>query len=251
MKHNIALIVSYDGTAYSGFQSQPNQTTIQGKLTAAIESITNHEVILHGSGRTDAGVHSHGQVVSFQTNRLLAEERWPFALNGFLPDDIRVRRAIEVPQDFHARYSVVEKTYRYYVTNSSVPNVLLRHMQYHFPRTFDEIEMRRAAQVLEGTHDFRAFCAKRSLKENNVRTIYNCDIHKIENGYCFELRGNGFLHNMVRIIVGTLLRVAEGKKSAEWVREVLENGNRTSAAPTVPAYGLQLWSVKYDLFNSE
>ena len=251
MELTIALVVSYDGSEYVGFQSQPGLKSIQGVLEKAIEKITKHQVSILGSGRTDAGVHANGQVVSFKTTRDLNEKKWPLALNSCLPSTIRIRKAYLVESDFHVIYDVQSKTYRYEVCTAPVYNVHLRHMQFHFPLKLDIELMRRAAQVLVGTHDFRSFCVAKSIKDNNVRTIESIEITLDQSTLRFDVTGNGFLHNMVRIIVGTLLYVGNQRIDMAQVQAMLNGATRHSSILTVPAHGLVLWAVRYSNFTSE
>lgn len=253
---NLLLTVSYDGTHYYGFQTQPGGNTIQDCLEEAIWKLTGEKVKIHGSGRTDAGVHAREQPFHFLTASKIPVERWCLALNVRLPADIRVTSAEEVSLDFHARRSAKRKTYRYTINGNRVPDVFQRSFQLHHPGKLDLPAMEEAAQYLVGTHDFTSFASRHSTKASHVRTIeavwFEVDTiwGKAGTGdqgiIHFYIRGNGFLQHMVRIIVGTLLQVGEGKRKPEEMKTILEAKNRSAAGPTAESKGLMLWSVEYD-----
>lgn len=252
---NILLIVSYIGTHYNGFQVQPNRITVQGKLQEAIQALTGETVKVEGSGRTDAGVHARGQAVTFKTEARIPIERWALALNAWLPQDIVVREAREVPLDFHARRSATKKTYRYTVNNSRIPDVFSRHIQYHHPGPLDLAAMEEALPHFVGEHDFTSFCSKSSTKRSHVRTIYDMRLERedphapVTEGrhgvFHLYVTGSGFLYNMVRIIAGTLLEIGEGKRSPSDIPRILAAKDRLAAGPTAMAQGLTLWEVEY------
>lgn len=251
---NIKMTVSYDGTAYNGFQSQPNRNTIQDKLEEAIASLTGEKVHVIGSGRTDAGVHARRQVVNFATSSAIPAERWSLAINARLPDDIIVLRAEEVPLSFHARKDAKRKTYCYKIRHSRTPDVFQRRYEYHHYGELDLPAMSAALTEIKGTHDFTSFCSVRTASESRVRTIYEAWLDFIpaadpldEKDGCIRifLTGNGFLYNMVRIIVGTLIEIGEGKKTSQQMRSILLGKDRTLAGPTAMAHGLTLWDVEY------
>jgi tRNA pseudouridine38-40 synthase len=253
---NIGMVVCYDGTAYYGFQTQPGGNTVQDKLQDAILHLTGEQVKLIGSGRTDAGVHARGQFIQFATASMIPIERWQLALNSRLPEDIVIGGAWELPEGFHAMKSAVRKTYRYTVNNSRVPDVFLRRYQHHYPVPLDLSAMREGIAHLLGEHDFSSFCSRKSTKRSHVRTILEVSIDaenepaaggRTRNGVVhISITGTGFLYNMVRIIVGTLLEVGEGKRTPMEIARILESRNRKAAGPTAPAQGLCLWSVEYD-----
>lgn len=245
---NLCIVLGYDGTRFNGFQIQPSGTTIQGELQRAIEHLTGEVVTIHGSGRTDAGVHARAQVISFHTSSRIPEERWCLALNSRLPDDIVCNRALIVPDSFHARYSAKRKTYRYTVNPNWYPDVFLRSYQYHHPTVLDVKSMRHALSVIVGEHDFTSFCSSRTSKQSHVRTIYETKlVEEPDTGVLhFYVTGNGFLYHMVRILAGTLLEVGEGKKSPQDMANILEARNRKRAGPTAMAHGLMLWQVDYE-----
>lgn len=251
---NIAMVIGYDGSSYSGFQTQPDGNTIQDKLEEAVAILTGEKVKIYGSGRTDAGVHARGQVINFHTDSQIPIERWCLALNARLPADIRAFQAWLAPDDFHARKSAKRKTYHYTIQRSKFPDLFHRHTRFHHPRPLDLEAMREAARAIVGEHDFTSFCTVRSAAESHVRMIYQADLafvpepqpgDDLAGVLTFTITGNGFLYNMVRIIVGTLLEVGEGKRRASDMVNILEAKNRAKAGPTAVAHGLMLWSVEY------
>lgn len=262
---NVFMTVSYDGTNYYGFQTQPGGNTIQDHLEAAIVHLTGEVVKIHGSGRTDAGVHAREQPFHFSTSSLIPLERWRLALNGRLPSDIRVTEVREVPMDFHSRRSAKRKTYRYSINGNRVPDVFQRNLQYHHPGKLDLSAMREGLKYIVGTHDYTSFASRRSTKTSHVRTIYEAQMvvdtssdypGTHEQGIIhFYITGNGFLQHMVRIIMGTLLEIGEGKRRPEDMGIILEKKNRMAAGPTAESKGLMLWKVEYNeevlLLNSE
>ena len=247
-RRNVKLTVEYDGTAYHGWQRQANATTIQEVLELAAAGILGHPVTLHGSGRTDAGVHALGQVASFHTSSAIPAERLPHAINSALPPDIVVVRAEGVPDGFHARYSARAKTYRYSILCRPVrPAVGSRYVHWT-RRELDLAAMRHAAARCVGEHDFAAF-ATESTGENTVRTLTRCDIgQRPEHGgqrLDLHVEANGFLYNMVRAIVGTLLDIGCGRWPPERIAELFAARDRALAGPTAPAKGLCLMRVDY------
>lgn len=245
------LTVAYNGSRYSGWQWQPGETlSVQRQIETAIHQIIGEEVRVAGSGRTDAGVHAFGQVASFSTNRWNAPaDRWVRAFNCFLPKDIVVRRAEEAALRFHAIRDSVGKLYRYTIRNSRVVDPHLAHLQWCVHRTLDVEAMRAAAQRLVGTHDFASLQGQGSPRYNTVRTIHTLEIQATDvwEGRVIEINvcANGFLYNMVRNIVGTLVDVGHGKHPPEWMDELLAKRDRSSAGQTAPAAGLCLMEVLY------
>jgi tRNA pseudouridine38-40 synthase len=241
----VKFTISYDGTDFHGFQIQPGLRTVQGVLTETLQTVLKHPVQIEGSGRTDAGVHARGQVVSCQVFRDIPAEKWPIALNTRLPQDLVVRSAEYVPEDFHARFSAVAKTYRYTIDRGPYPDVFMHRYAYHHPRPFKLERLLEASRYLLGTHDFTSFCASQTHVEDKVRTVYG--IHLLEEGPLLHVfvTGNGFLYNMVRILVGTLLQVGYGKWNPPDIQEILAAKDRTKAGNTAPAHGLTLWQVYY------
>ncbi|WP_078551199.1 tRNA pseudouridine(38-40) synthase TruA [Bacillus alkalicellulosilyticus] len=239
-------VITYDGTNFCGFQSQPNLRTVQSEVEKALTRIhKGEEVIITASGRTDAGVHAHGQVFHFDTSLAISEEKWPFAFRGQLPLDIEIREITEVDRDFHARYDVEKKEYRYRVLCSRTRDVFSRQYQHYVPYQVDFERMVAGSKHLLGKHDFTSFCSTKTATSNRVRTIYELDIERDGNEFVFRIVGNGFLYNMVRIIVGTLLEVGRGKREPEDIKSILEAQNRKRAGKTAPGHGLYLWEVTY------
>lgn len=241
----IAFEISYDGTDYAGFQRQPKGKTIQGELEQALSTLCNESVAIHGSGRTDAGVHALGQVIHFSTRLQIEMEKWPLAIRKFLPKDIIVKRAFAVDEDFHARYDAIAKTYQYRIDRGTVPNILWQRYSYHYPYTVDVALIRRAIPYLVGTHDFSTFCASGSDKEDKVRTIYDITVEEEGDLLLLQFYGNGFLYKMVRILVATLLQVGAGKLPADSIPDIIESKDRHLARLTAPAHGLILMKVDY------
>lgn len=252
---NIMMDVSYDGTPYCGFQVQPGLRTVQGELEEAIRKLTGERIKLTSSGRTDAGVHARKQVVNFVTSSTIPASRWALAMNTRLPDDIVVQAAEEVPLGFHARRSAKRKTYRYSIQWTKWKNVFHRSTRFHHPAFLQVDAMREAIRYLEGEHDFSSFCSARSTVESHVRTIFETAIELEPEGADRDgeagvihiyVTGSGFLYNMVRIIVGTLLEVGTGKRKPEEMQTILAARNRKLAGPTAVPHGLMLWDVYYD-----
>jgi tRNA pseudouridine38-40 synthase len=237
---NICMVVSYDGTAYNGFQTQPIGRTIQDEIEKAI-------IRIDGSGRTDAGVHAYGQVFNFRTQSPIPVERWALALNTRLPNDIVIRRAEEVPESFHSRRWAKRKTYRYSIGTGKHPDVFRRSYQFHHYNPLDVEAMRRALEYLVGEHDFTSFTSIHSTKSSHVRTIYEARMEVSEGVIHTYITGNGFLYNMVRIIMGTLLWIGEGKWKSDYMAEILKAQNREKAGPKAMAHGLTLMDVSYSV----
>jgi tRNA pseudouridine38-40 synthase len=252
---NLGILISYDGTNYSGFQAQPFKNTIQDKIEEAILALTGEQVKLVGSGRTDAGVHALGQVANFETRSPIPTQRWRLALNGRLPHDIVIRDVYEVPLNFHSRRMAKRKTYQYTINNSRVPDVFGQRYQYFHPTPLDLSAMMEAIACIHGEHDFSTFCSRKSTKSSHVRTIYEAQIiiersdypdHEGRNGiFHIMISGNGFLYNMVRVIAGTLVQIGEGKRPASDMAHILSLRDRSAAGPTAVAQGLCLMSVEY------
>ncbi len=244
---NIKLVIEYDGKGFNGWQKQPNKLNIQGEIEKAIKEITGDDTIdLIASGRTDAGVHSLGQTANFKTeNDKIPIQKFPIALNSKLKKSIIIKSAEEMEDRFHSRYCVKSKTYRYIINNSENGTALYRNLEYHFPQKLNTCEMKKAIKYFEGEHDFKGFKASGSNNKSSIRKIYNTNIREENNRIIIELTGNGFLYNMVRIIVGTLLDVGIGKIKAEDISNIIETKDRKLAGKTVPPYGLYLLKVEY------
>ena len=241
---NLKLTIQYDGMKYCGWQKQPNSPGIQGTIEYAIYEITKEKVNITGSGRTDAGVHALGQVANFKTNSSIPVDRIPDALNAKLPKDISIVDCQEVSQEFHSRYSATGKIYRYLIYNKPYRSPLHKDTSYHVRYNLDVNKMRSEAKSLLGTHDFRGFMSSGSSVKDTVRTIRNITIEENEDLIVLEVEGNGFLYNMVRIIVGTLVDIGRGRidKSME---EIIASQDRGEAGHTAPAHGLFLKKVHY------
>lgn len=247
-ERNVKLTVAYDGTDYYGFQDQndPSLPTIQSRLEQAIAVVTKVSHRINGSGRTDAGVHALGQVVNFRTTASIPTDRFVPALNSVLPRDIVVTEAEEVPLDFHARFSAKRKTYRYWIETGKVPNVLRRRYSHFVSVPLNLDRLKQAAQRLVGEHDFASFQASGSNVKTTVRRIYRLDVTSNPDGLIeIEVEANGFLYNMVRIIVGTLIEVGRGKLAPEEIDDILAARDRNAAGPTAPPQGLCLLRVDY------
>jgi tRNA pseudouridine38-40 synthase len=241
----LKCVVAYDGTDYSGFQVQPDQITVQGEIEAALRRITGEEIQIVGSGRTDAGVHARGQVFHFDTASGIPLEKWAFVLNNQLPDSIVIRSVEEAAPTFHARFDVKVKEYRYCIDNGPTPDVFRHRYADHIRHPLDLEAMRRAAAHLVGEHDFTSFCSAKTFVEDKVRTVYDLRVEQTGSEIWVVCRGNGFLYNMVRIIVGTLVEVGQGKRHPDEIKDILQARDREQAGKTAPAKGLTMWEVTY------
>lgn len=242
----IKMTLSYDGTAFNGYQIQPNGRTVQEEVQCALKQMHKGASIpITGSGRTDARVHAHGQIIHFDTPLSIPSENWTRALNAQLPQDVRVLHTETASSDFHARYDVVRKTYQYRVHNRAASDVFRRNYAVHEPHPLNVKEMRRAAAHLIGEHDFTSFCASKTDVKNKVRTIYRIEIERIQDELVFTFEGSGFLYNMVRILMGTFLEIGRGRRSANEMVSILEAKNRNTAGKTAPPHGLYLLQVSY------
>lgn len=208
---NIKLIIEYDGKKFGGWQKQPGKLNIQGEIERAIEELTNEKIELNASGRTDAGVHSLGQVANFKTNSNIPIEKFAIAINSKLKKSIVIKKAEEVDEKFHARYNCKGKKYRYIINNSEQGTAIYKDLEYHMPVKLNFENMKKAAKYFEGEHDFTGFRASGTSAKNSVRKIYKAEIIKQDDKIIIELAGNGFLYNMVRIIAGTLVDVGMRK----------------------------------------
>ena len=242
----IKLVIEYDGTNYLGWQIQPNGQTIQGVIQDRLKRLTGESSQLIGSGRTDAGVHALGQVAHFKTESRMDANTFQRALNSLLPEDIVIRRAEEVEAEFHARRSARSKVYEYRILNRTTPPAIDRQYMWYVPQKLNLDEMKKATHSLVGEHDFSAFRSVGSSTRSSVRNILRADWKRGKEGLLrFEIEATGFLKQMVRAIVGTLVEVGRGKIDAEGFREILESKDRRKAGPTAPAQGLFLKEVKY------
>jgi tRNA pseudouridine38-40 synthase len=269
---NLKLILSYDGTDFAGWQVQPGRATVQGTLASAIGRLSGENLLPKGSGRTDAGVHALAQVASFGTASAIPTENWLRALNDILPGSIRVLEVSDAPPDFHARKSAQAKTYRYRVHRRTVCPPFLARYVWHYPYPLDEAAMEAAANAVVGAHDFTSFAAvdperaermvsqeqvatssrttaqvqeTSEFQTTNVRTIFSSAWSREAGELIYTVRGKGFLHHMVRNLVGTFLQVGKGTVSSQHFSAILDARDRSAAGPTAPASGLYLVEVEY------
>ena len=255
---NLRLILAYDGADFAGWQVQPGRTTVQGALASAIGRLSGENVLPQGSGRTDAGVHALAQVASFATASAIPPENWMRALNDILPPSIRVLEVTEAAPEFHARKAARAKTYRYRIHRGTICPPFLARYVWHYPYPLEESAIIAAAGLVAGEHDFTSFAAVDAERVermaggdnseptvNNVRTIFSSNWARESEELIYTVRGSGFLHHMVRNLVGTFLLVGKGTVSHEDLSRILEARERTAAGPTAPASGLYLVNVEY------
>lgn len=242
---NIALRLSYDGTAYHGWQVQKNGASIQETLTKAVNKLLGCDTYVSGVGRTDAGVHARRYVANCKADCTIPLDRLPLALNSLLPEDIAVSGAVCVPDNFDARFDCTKKEYAYYLYPSRLRDPFLSHRAYRFPYALDAERMQRGAQHFVGKQDFAAVRAMGTPVKSTVRTVFWCEVDTLPDGLLrIRVCGDGFLYNMVRAIAGTLVYVGSGKLAPDEVRTVLDSLDRAAAGPTLPAHGLfmnRLW----------
>lgn len=241
----VKLTVAYDGTNYCGWQVQPNGLTVQEVLNRTISEFLKEEIHTIGASRTDAGVHARGNVAVFDTDVRMPADKMSYALNTRLPDDIRIQKSEEVPLEFHPRFTSTVKTYEYKILNTTFPDPLRRLDSLHWYGQLNLEAMKLASDKLVGTHDFRGFATAKGPEDNTVRTIYKTELWKADDMIHFRITGNGFLYNMVRIIVGTLMEVGKGAFSPEQIDKILETKDREDAGPTARALGLTLLEIRY------
>lgn len=255
MTRRILLRVAYDGTNYHGWQLQPNAATIEGELNRALCALTGEEIVVTGASRTDAGVHALGNVAVFDTTSRIPAEKFSYALNQRLPEDIVIQSSKQVADDFHPRHCDCRKTYEYDILNRTFPLPAYRNTAYFLYGTLDIEAMRRACQAFLGEHDFASFCAAGAQVQTTVRTIYSLEVEcrplteanvgSADQLLTIRVKGNGFLYNMVRIIAGTLVEVGRGHIKPEEVAGIIAAKDRAKAGPTAPARGLRLVGIEY------
>ena len=251
MSRNLKLTLSYDGSGFSGWQVQPDANTIQGTLASAIGRITGENVLPQGSGRTDAGVHALAQVATFATFSPIPAENFVKAINDVLPPSIRILEVAEVPADFHARRSAKAKTYRYRIYRGAICSPFFSRYVWHFPYPLDEGSMAEAAPLIAGEHDFTSFAAvdpergRENGEFSNVRTIFSSQFVREGDELVYTVRGNGFLHHMVRNLLGTFILIGKGTLQLHDLQRILEARDRSAAGATAPASGLFLVAVEY------
>lgn len=241
----VRLIVAYDGTNYHGWQIQPGVITIESELNRCLTELLKEEIQVIGASRTDSGVHALGNVAVFDTCARIPAEKISYALNQRLPEDIRIQKSEEVASDWHPRHCESRKTYEYRIYRGEFPMPVKRLYALHTYHKLDVAQMQEAAVWLVGEHDFKSFCQTGAQVESTVRTLYQAEV--VEEGADLVIRvcGNGFLYNMVRIIVGTLLEVGQGKRKPEDMKRILEAADRSQAGPTAPAHGLMLMQYEF------
>ena len=247
----IMLVIAYEGTKYCGWQSQPNQITIEEVVETELSRLLNEKIELIGASRTDSGVHAMGNVAVFDTQTRIPPEKICYALNRSLPEDIVVQSSREVPADFHPRHCDSIKTYEYKIWNADFIQPFNRKYTHFVYKELDLVSMRQAAKDFIGEHCFTSFCSTHTQVQDHVRTIYSLDIEKEDHLITIRIRGNGFLYNMVRIIAGTLIKIGMHDFPSDCVSSMLEAKNREAAGPTAPAQGLMLVGIEYPDLQSE
>lgn len=241
----IKLTVAYDGTNYCGWQIQKNGITVEEVLNRTLTKFFKEEIAVIGASRTDSGVHALGNVAVFDAEVTMPPDKISYAINNLLPEDIRIQKSEEVEADFHPRYCDTRKTYEYKIYNNQFPNPIERLYSHFVYYPLDVEKMQRAADYLVGEHDFKSFCTPKPDVENTVRTIYSIRVTRVEHMVTIRINGNGFLYNMVRIIVGSLMKVGMGMIPPEEIKNILEAKDRTKAGHKAPACGLTLVEIEY------
>lgn len=242
---NIKLEISYDGTNFCGFQIQPELRTVQGELQRSLSIISQSKITINASGRTDTGVHARKQVCNFLTELDIPSYKWAEVLNPLLPDDIVILNSSEVPLDFHSRYHAKRKTYRYAVHHNKTLDVFRRNYTWFYPYPLDITRMQEASQLFLGEHDFTAFSSIKASVKSKIRIISSSEVWQEGNEIYFQVTGNGFLYNMVRIMMGTLISCSRNKITPTELIDLFSTKERGKAGTTAPAKGLTLWDVEY------
>lgn len=238
--------IAYDGTHYAGYQIQPNKRTVQSELEAALAKLHKGTLMkVFASGRTDAGVHAKGQVIHFDSQLEIPLDKWSMALNSTLPGDLSVLQVEKAAPNFHARFDAIGKEYRYFIHLSPIRDPFQRNFAYRFSSPLNFSTMHQACRLLEGTHDFTSFCSAKTEVVDRVRTIHKIEFSENKGVLEFRFVGTGFLYNMIRILMGTLLEVGMGELPVNSIPDILMKKDRTLAGKTVPGHGLYLWEVFY------
>jgi len=241
----IKIVVAYDGTNYCGWQIQPNEITVEKVLNDKLSKLLGEDIKIIGASRTDSGVHALGNVAVFDTNSTIPGDRFSYALNTLLPDDITIQASCEVQKDFHPRHCDTRKIYEYKILNRQFPVPTKRLDTYFFSHCLDINKMKETAKYLVGEHDFKSFCSVKTQTETTVRTIYSLEVTRSDDVVSIKVIGNGFLYNMVRIIAGTLIQVGTGYYEPINIKEMLGSIDRTVAGPTAPPEGLTLVEIQF------
>ena len=247
--HRVLLTLSYDGTAYAGWQRQQNAVAVQQRVEEALLKLTGEKISVTGASRTDAGVHALGQRAHFDTRSHIPAVKYPFALNTCLPPDIRGWKGMDVPDDFHARFDAVGKRYTYRIHNAPHASALYRNLCAHVPHPLNMDRMTDSLQALLGTHDFAAFQATGGTAKTTVRTLESLSLERTGDDVTLLVHGNAFLYNMVRIIAGTMIEIGMGRLAPDVFEQALATGDRLSLGITAPARGLELTEVLYRRFD--
>ncbi|HHV16638.1 MAG TPA: tRNA pseudouridine(38-40) synthase TruA [Gelria sp.] len=241
----IRMTVEYDGSRYHGFQIQHNANTIQAELENGIKRLTGEEASIICAGRTDSGVHALGQVIAFDTHSSIPEDKWHFALNSFLPADIQIIESSECSPFFNPRYDALSKTYHYIIYRQNKGSIFYRNYALHNTDSLNIVAMQTACKLLEGRHNFKSFCASGSSVKTFERSVFRCNLIEEKPFLRLEIQADGFLYNMIRIIMGTLLEIGRGSYCPETIKEIIAAQDRSRAGPTAPPQGLYLMAVEY------
>ncbi|TYB33763.1 MAG: tRNA pseudouridine(38-40) synthase TruA [Flexistipes sinusarabici] len=243
--YNVKCTVEYDGTFFAGWQIQKNSRTVQAEIEKALSKMYKTHIKITGSGRTDSGVHALSQVFNYHTPAFIPENSITAGLNSLTSDDIVIKTTEYVPTDFHATKSAASKTYEYIILNTAKSSAFYRNHCWHISEYIAPAELKKILKLFEGTHDFSSFCKKRSIVDNPVRIIHSTNVRQTGDFLKIEINADGFLHNMVRNIVGTALHVYRKKLNPEIIKEIFNAKDRSAAGPTAPAKGLYLKKVYY------
>ncbi len=246
MMRNLKLFLCYDGTPYHGWQMQENAITVQEELSLAIRRILGHSPTIYGCSRTDKGVHANLFCCNFRTEKITPCDKIAYGLNAVLPDSVRVLRCEEAQEDFNARFDCKGKEYIYKIWNSRIGNPFMMNYALHYPYLIDEVMLNEQAKDFIGTYDFAAFCAAGSTVKDTTRTIYDCSVRREGDLVTVSVKGDGFLYNMVRIIIGTLLYINSGKIPQNTIKDIIGSKDRLRAGITAKAHGLYLNEVYYE-----